>query len=143
MRQDTVHLLRDCAAALEKNTAMIDSILPRVRDPDLRKQLRQGQRTQKKLLHTADTLLRENGSPLRSAGPLSAGMRQLQTDLRLRLGGDDTVAASLVSKGCDTGLRQLCRSRNRYIGADHAAMALAEQVIDSDADFSASLRSFL
>ena len=143
MRQDTVHLLQDCAAALEKNTAMIESVLPRVKDPDLRKHLRQGQRTQKQLLHTADALLRQNGCLFRSAGPLSAGMRQLQTDLRLRLGGDDTVAASLVSGGCDTGLRQLCRSRNRYIGADSSATELAELVIDADANFSASLRTFL
>ena len=59
------------------------------------------------------------------------------------LGRDDPTAAEVVADGCDLGVRHLCRSRNRYAGADHAAQYLTEQLIACQENLSVSLRAFL
>lgn len=143
MRQDTIHLLRDCCSGLEKTAVSIESVLPRVKDPALRKSLRQGQAMQKQLLSQTGSLLRQHGALPQAIPPLSSGLRQLRSDLWLGLGGDDTVAAQIVANDCDAGLKALCRSRNRYIGAEQAALALADSAIGMEAELSASMRPFL
>ena len=143
MRQDTIRLLQDCTLGLHKTGASIDSVLPRIKDPALRKNLRQGQALQKQLLQQSGALLRQHGAYPPSAPPLASGLRQLRADLRLGLGGDDTVAARMVAADCDTGLKTLCRSRNRYMTADRAAIALADSAIGMEAKLSAAMRPFL
>ena len=143
MRQDTIRLLQDCSLGLHKTGASIDSVLPRIKDPALRKNLRQGQALQKDLLQQTGSLLRQHGAYPRSVPPLTTGLRQLRADLRLGFGGDDTVAAQMVASDCDTGLKALCRSRNRYITADRSAIALADSAIGMEAKLSAAMRPFL
>lgn len=143
MGKDTLQLLKDCTAGLEKTALSIDSVLPRVRDPALRKRLRQGRLTQRELLQQTEALLRQKGGLPSAPSPLSAGWKQLRADVRLGLGGDDTVAASLIANDCDGALRTLCRSRNRYIGAGEDARALADRVIGLEAKISSDLRPFL
>ena len=74
---------------------------------------------------------------------MAKNMTRLRAGTRLALKRDDPTAAEVVADSCDLGIRTLCRSRNRYAGADHAAKFLTEQLIACEENLSATLRSFL
>ena len=56
---------------------------------------------------------------------------------------DDMTAAALVANGCDVGVRSVCRSRNRYGGAEPRALALTQALIRAEEQLSASMRPYL
>ena len=117
MHEDTIRLLGDCTAGIDRTICAIDGLLPGIRDHGLRQTLRQSRADHVQLRDRTSVLLQQLGGEDRAPSPLSLGMTRLRTGVRMRLWGDDTTAAWLVAEGCESGAKALCRSRNRYVGA--------------------------
>lgn len=143
MYEDTIRLLGDCTAGIDMAVSTIDGILPSVKDQTLRRKLRDSVQTHQMLRDQTKTLLHQCGGAEKAPSPMAKGMAWLKTNAKMAMNGDDTTAAYLVADGCDMGIKVLCRSRNRYAGADSGAKALAEQLIDCEEKLSASMRPFL
>ena len=143
MDRDTLALLGDCNTGIELAVANMDHILPSIKDQLLRRKLQESIRRHEALHTQAQDLLLQRGGHIRRPSPLSVQLVRLKADAHLTLRRDDPTAAELVANSCDMGVRSLCRSRNRYLGADHEAQFLAAQLIDCQEKLSASLRSFL
>lgn len=143
MHEDTVHLLGDCTAGIHMAVSTMDGILPKIHDQTLRQKLHDSIQTHQRLQDQARDLLRQCGGTEKTPTPMAKSMSWLKTNARMALNGDDTTAAYLVADGCDMGVKVLCRSRNRYAGADRQAKEMAEQLIDCEEKLSASMRPFL
>ena len=143
MHEDTIHLLGDCTAGIHMAVSTIDGMLPRIHDQTLRQKLRDSVQTHQLLQAQARTLLHQCGGEEKEPTAMAKSMSWLKTNARMALNGDDTTVAYLVADGCDMGVKALCRSRNRYAGADKQAKAMAEQLIDCEEKLSASMRPFL
>lgn len=143
MYEDTIRLLGDCTAGIDMAVSTIDGILPSVKDQTLRRKLRDSVQTHQMLRDQTKTLLHQCGGAEKAPSPMAKGMAWLKTNAKMAMNGDDTTAAYLVADGCDMGIKVLCRSRNRYAGADTGAKALAERLIDCEEKLSASMRPFL
>lgn len=143
MNRDTLSLLQDCSQGIELAVSSMDGILPNVQDQVLRRKLRDSLRTHEALRNQTQNLLQQWGGKEKLPSAMTRGTVWLKNHTRLALNRDDPTAAELVADGCDQGVRALCRSRNRYIGAHQEAVFLAEQIIACQENLSGSLRSFL
>lgn len=143
MDRDTLALLGDCTAGIEMAVATLDGVLPNVKDQTLRRKLQESIHTHHELRDQTVEMLHQLGGQEKQPNLMAKSMSWLKTNARFALGGDDTAAADLVANGCDMGVRSLCRSRNRYAGADRQAKSLAEQLIDCEEQLSAGMRPYM
>ena len=143
MDADTIALLGECTAGIDLAVSTIDSVLPSVRDQVLRRRLQDSIRSHEALRAQSLDLLQQWGGREKHPSPVALSLSRLKAGTRLALRRDDPTAAEVVADSCDLGIRALCRSRNRYAGADHAARFLTEQLITCQEQLSTSLRSFL
>ncbi len=142
MREDTIHLLGDCTAGIQLAISTMDGLMPEIRDRALRARLRESMEDHRQLRQQTVSMLRQYGAREKDPGPMAKSMSWLKTNTRMAIGGDDTTAAYLVADGCDTGVKNLCRSRNRYCMASQAAVELTQALIRCEEQLSAELRPF-
>ena len=143
MREDTIHLLGDCTAGITLAISAIDGLLPDIRDRALRQRLREGIQDHRQLQKQTVSMLRQYGAEEKPAGPMAKSLSWLKTNTRMAMGGDDTTAAYLVADQCDAGIKNLCRSQNRYCMASSAAVDLSRELIHCQERLSLELRPFL
>lgn len=143
MREDTIHLLGDCTAGIELALSAMDGLMPDIKDRALRQRLREGMQDHRRLQKQTVSMLRQYGAAERSASSMAKSISWLKTNTRMAMGGDDTTAAYLVADHCDAGVKNLCRSRNRYCMANLAAVELTRELIHCQEQLSAELRPFL
>jgi len=143
MDKDTLALLGDCTVGIDMTVSTIDHVLPSVRDQVLRRRLQDSIRSHTDLREQSLILLQQWGGTEKRSSAMARNMSKFKAGTRLALKRDDPTAAEVVADSCDLGIRTLCRSRNRYTGADHAAKFLTEQLIACEENLSFSLRSFL
>lgn len=143
MDADTIALLGECTAGIDLAVSTIDSVLPSVRDQVLRRRLQDSIRSHEDLREQSRTLLQQWGGAEKRPSAMAKNMTRIRAEARMALKRDDPTAAEVIADSCDLGIRSLCRSRNRYAGADHTAKYLTEQLIACEENLSASLRSFL
>ena len=143
MHEDTIRLLEDCTAGIARTVSAIDGLLPEIRDHRLRQTLQTGREAHLQLHQRSCELLQQVGGQVKTPSALSLGLSRLRNSTRMGLGGDDTTAAYLVARDCETGAKALCRSRNRYAGADAGALSLTQALITCEDRLSNGLRSYL
>ncbi len=143
MDRDTLFLLGDCTAGIAMTVAAMDGVLPNVKDQVLRRRLQDSIRAQEQLREQSCRLLQQWGGTEKQPSAVAKGMSQLRSTTRMVLRRDDPTAADVVAGSCDRQVRELCRSRNRYAGANPEALFLADRVIASQEQLSAGLRNFL
>ena len=143
MDRDTLFLLGDCTLGIAMTVSAMDGVLPNVKDQVLRRRLQDSIRAQEDLREQSCRLLQQWGGTEKQPSAMAKGMTQLRNSTRMILRRDDPTAADVVANSCDRQVRELCRSRNRYAGANPEAQFLADRVIASQEQLSAGLRNFL
>lgn len=143
MDKDTVELLADCTAGIEMAVSTMDGVLPNVKDQTLRKKLQDSIHTHREIRNDTVAMLHSLGGQEKQPPLMAKGMSWLKTNTRFAFGPNDPGAAELVANGCDMGVRSLCKSRNRYGGADVQAKQLAERLIDCEEQLSAGMRPYM
>ena len=142
MREDTIHLLGDCTAGIEMALSTMDGLMQDIKDRALRQKLRESMQDHRDLRKQTVSMLRQYGAAEKPANPMAKSMAWLKTNTRMAMGGDDTTAAYLVADNCDSGVKSLCRSQNRYCMANQAAVELAQALIRCEERLSTELRPF-
>ena len=143
MHEDTIRLLGDCAAGIDLAVSTMDALLPEIRNRDLRQQLRGSMALHDQLRSQTHSLLQQYGGREHPPSPMTRGLSWLKPNTRMAMRADATTAAYLVAAHCDTGVKSLCRSRNRYAGASADAVALTQKLIQCEENLSAGLRPYL
>lgn len=143
MHEDTVALLGDCTAGIALTLSTLDDLLPNTKDHRLRQKLL-GCADDHKLLHRhACDLLEQYGGKAKKPGTMVKSMSRLKTGARMAVHADDTTVAYLVADHCDTGVRALSKSQNRYCLANPDALNLTQELIRCEESLSAGLRPYL
>ena len=143
MREDTIHLLGDCTAGIELAVSAMNGLIPDITDRALRQRLREGIQEHKQLQKETVSMLRQYGAAEKTASAMAKGLSWLRTNTRMAISGDDTTAAYLVAGQCDDGIKNLCRSQNRYCMANASALILTQELIRCEENLSAGLRPYL
>ena len=143
MYRDTIALLGDCTAGIERTVRSIYELLPDIRDRELRKKLQLGMEDHRKLHHQAVNMLAQYGAAEKHPGTMENSLRKFRLGARMAMGGDDTTAATLVADGCDRRIRELSKSQNQHCMASAQALDLSQQLIHCGERLSSVLRPFL
>ena len=143
MGHDSIRLLHECHYGASMAVSAIDAVLDSVHDSQLRLRLEESRSLHEALGQEAASILRRQGLEGRTPGPVTRGMAQMKTNLRMALRPLDSTAAALMSDGCHMGTKTLARQLNRLGEADVQARDITRRLIGIEDKLSGSLRPYL
>ena len=118
METDTVKLLRECDAGVEMGVSSISDVLERVENPKMKEMLSSCKLSHEKLGLEISKSLSAYGDGGKSPNPIAKSMSWMKTNAELSFRPSDKTVASLMTDGCNMGIKSLNRYLNQYKAAD-------------------------
>lgn len=141
--KDTVCLLQECDAGTKMAVDSINETLDKIQNDKLRTILTDSKEEHLKLGDEIHTLLTKHGGMYKEPGTIAKGMFWIKTNIMLGLNESDETAASLITDGCDMGIKSLQKYLNEYENADHVSKGICKKLISIEEKLSKDLREYL
>lgn len=143
IEQDTIRLLRECDAGIQMGVSAIDDVLERVQAPDMYRRLSACKRAHESLKTEINGMLADCHDDGKAPNPLAQGMSWLKTNTAMAMNGSDQTIASLMTDGCNMGVKSLTRYLNQYEAASEDSKDITKRLIDLEQQLSDDLREYL
>ena len=143
IEQDTIRLLRECDAGIQMGVSAIDDVLERVQAPDMYRRLSACKRAHESLKTEINGMLADCHDDGKAPNPLAQGMSWLKTNTAMAMNGSDQTIASLMTDGCNMGVKSLTRYLNQYEAASKDSKDITKRLIDLEQQLSDDLREYL
>lgn len=143
IEQDTIRLLRECDAGIQMGVSAIDDVLERVQAPDMYRRLSACKRAHESLKTEINGMLADCHDDGKAPNPLAQGMSWLKTNTAMAMNGSDQTIASLMTDGCNMGVKSLGRYLNQYEAASEDSKDITKRLIDLEQKLSDDLREYL
>ena len=140
---DTIKLLKECDAGSKMAVTSIDEVMEYVSDEQLKALLRESKKHHEKLGNDIHEALNQFHETEKDPSMIAKGMSWMKTNIKLGMDDSDSVAAELITDGCDMGVKSLYQYLNDYDEADHTAKALCKRLIGIEEDLRKELRKYL
>ena len=123
---DTINLLKECNSGTKMAVDSIDEILDKV-----------------KLGNELHSLLLEHNSEEKEPAVMAKGMSWLKTNLKMAMDESDATIASLITDGCNMGVKSLHMYLNKYPGADSTSQDICKRLISIEDKLCKEMRPYL
>lgn len=143
IEQDTIRLLRECDAGIQMGVSAIDDVLERVQTPDMYRRLSACKRAHESLKSEINGMLADCHDDGKAPNPLAQGMSWLKMNTAMAMNGSDQTIASLMTDGCNMGVKSLGRYLNQYEAASEDSKDITKRLIDLEQKLSDDLREYL
>ena len=143
IEQDTIRLLRECDAGIQMGVSAIDDVLERVQAPDMYRRLSACKRAHESLKTEINVMLADCHADGKAPNPLAQGMSWLKTNAAMAMNGSDQTIASLMTDGCNMGVKSLGRYLNQYEAASEDSKDITKRLIGLEQKLSDDLREYL
>ena len=143
IEQDTIRLLRECDAGIQMGVSAIDDVLERVQAPDMYRRLSACKRAHESLKTEINVMLADCHDDGKAPNPLAQGMAWLKTNAAMAMNGSDQTIASLMTDGCNMGVKSLGRYLNQYEAASEDSKDITKRLIGLEQKLSDDLREYL
>lgn len=143
MNNDTVNLLKECNAGIKMGVNSIDSVLPYVKSKDMKSALNACKDEHAKLGDKTHGMLSREDKATKDPHPFARVMSDITTRSKMIFDRSDASIASIMTDGCNMGVKSLRRYMNRYEDASDEAKNVAEQLIETEINLIESLKSYL
>lgn len=143
IEQDTIRLLRECDAGIQMGVSAIDDVLERVQAPDMYRRLSACKRAHESLKTEINVMLADCHDDGKAPNPLAQGMSWLKTNAAMVMNGSDQTIASLMTDGCNMGVKSLGRYLNQYEAASEDSKDITKRLIGLEQKLSDDLREYL
>lgn len=143
IEQDTIRLLRECDAGIQMGVSAIDDVLERVQAPDIYRRLSACKRAHESLKTEINVMLADCHDDGKAPNPLAQGMSWLKTNAAMAMNGSDQTIASLMTDGCNMGVKSLGRYLNQYEAASEDSKDITKRLIGLEQKLSDDLREYL
>jgi len=143
IEQDTVKLLRECSAGIDMGVSSIDEVMDFASSPVLRKALWNSRTEHDRLGREVREALHRFHDDGRATNGVAKTMSNLMTDVKLTLHESDNTIASIMTDGCDMGVKSLNRYLNQYKAADEHAKDITKRLIHLEEKLTDEVRDFL
>ena len=143
IEQDTIRLLRECDAGIQMGVSAIDDVLERVQAPDMYRRLSACKRAHESLKTEINVMLTDCHDDGKAPNPLAQGMSWLKTNAAIAMNGSDQTIASLMTDGCNMGVKSLGRYLNQYEAASEDSKDITKRLIGLEQKLSDDLREYL
>lgn len=143
IEKDTVRLLRECDAGIKMGISSLEDVIPYATSSELRTMLYDAKCEHEKMAKSAEELLNEYEDKGKNVNPIVRGVSFMKTEAKLMVNGSDKTVASLMTDGCNMGIKSLSSYLNEYKAADERSRDLARNVIDIEHRLMMGMRSYL
>ena len=143
IEQDTIKLLRECDAGVKMGISSIDDVIDRVEKAALRETLRNCKQAHEELHEKIQLRLMKFQDEGKEPNPIAKGMSYMKTTFKLGLNESDKTIASLMTDGCNMGVKSLNRYLNEYEAAEEYAKDNAKRLIKLEEDLTTDLKEYL
>ncbi len=143
IEQDTIRLLRECDAGVKIGISSIDEVFDYVQDDKLRKCLSDCKSEHEKLGTEMQELLNKYKDEGKDPNPLTKGMTRIKTEMKLAVNESDNTVASLMTDGCNMGVKYLNKYLNEYKAADEVSKDITKRLIKLEEKLATDIRQFL
>lgn len=140
---DTIELLRECDAGVKMGVASIDEVLDRVSSRGLKTCLTDCMEKHKTLDRELQELLERYHDEGKDPSPMAKGMSWMKTNMKLGMDASDEAIASLMTDGCNMGVKTLHKYLNQYKAADENAKDIAKRLIGLEEQLTADICRYL
>lgn len=140
---DDQKLLRECSAGIKTAVDSIDEIMPYVKDEKLQQILSNSKAEHKKLEIDVDKRLENSGSDDKEPNPMAKTMSWMKINAELSINPTSAQAASLVTDGCDMGVKSLHKYINKYVGAEQTTKDIARNISELEETLGKDMRPYL
>ena len=143
IEQDTIKLLRECDAGVKMGTASIDDVLYHVKDRTFGQKLSTCKQAHNQLQDEIQTLLDRYRDDGKEPNPIAKSMSWMKTNVKLGLNNSDSTIASLMTDGCNMGVKSLNKYLNQYEAADEVSKDITKRLINLEEQLTIDIRQYL
>ena len=143
VEKDTIKLLRECDAGIKMGVQSIDDVLSLVRDVGLRSLLKDCRNEHLELQSQTEKLLEKYGDEGKNPNPVATSMSWIKTNVKLGLNSSDKTIASLMTDGCNMGVKSLNKYLNQYEAASERTKDITKRLINLEEKLSVDIRDYL
>ncbi len=143
IEQDTIQLLRECDAGVKMGIASIDDVVDRVQSSEMQAMLVACKKQHENLHGKIQERLQKFHDEGKNPNPIAKTMSCMKTTLKLGLNETDATIASLMTDGCNMGVKSLNRYLNEYEAAEEYAKDMCKRLINLEEELTVDLRSYL
>ena len=140
---DTIKLLRECDAGVKMGISSITDVVGHVTSEELRRLLTDSRTDHETIESELRSLLDRYGDDGKAPSAIAKGMSHMKTEMKLAMDESDSTVASLMTDGCDMGVKSLSRYLNQYKAAEEDAKDIAKRLISIEDRLGSDLRTFL
>lgn len=143
IEKDTIRLLRECDAGVKMGISSIDDVLEYTDDDSLKQYLSECKKDHKQLEKEIRAELDRFGDEGKSPNPIAKGMSWLKTNAELAFNESDETVASLITDGCNMGVKSLNKYLNQYEAADEKSKDITKKLINLEERLAVDIRQYL
>ncbi len=128
LNQDTVNLLKECNAGCKMAIESLEQLREYARSEGLQQIIKKGLDDHIKLEEKTHRLLNEAGKQDKEVNPMVKAFSWLQSEFKLSMDTGEHQVASIITDGCNKGIKTLTESENKYANADGEARRYCEDL---------------
>ena len=143
IESDTIKLLRECDAGIKMGVSSIDEVLDHVESSELKQNLSACKGEHQALNTEIQTLLDKYQDDGKDPNPVAKSMSWIKTNMSLGMNKSDQTIASLMTDGCNMGVKSLNKYLNQYEAADEVSKDITKRLIHLEEQLVREIRPYL
>ena len=143
IEKDTVRLLRECDAGVKMGVDSIDDVRNEVCNQDMKNILVKCKKDHEALAKEIEGALNRFSDDGKEPNPIAETMAKMKTEFKMRMKHCDKTIASLMTDGCNMGVKSLARYLNEYAAADEDSKNITKRLIALEEKLAQDLRAYL
>ena len=143
IEQDTIKLLRECDAGVKMGIKSIEDVLKHVKSDSFEKRLTDCKEEHETLSREIQGELDKFGDDGKNPNPMITGMSWMKTNMKIAMKDSDKTIASLMTDGCNMGVKSLNRYLNQYEAADEYSKDITKRLINLEEKLAVDIREYL
>ena len=140
---DTEKLLRECNSGIKMGVDSINHVMPYVKSKELVSVLNACKDKHAKLGDETHKMLINNNMDTKNPHPMAKIMADMSTRMKITMHKSDNEIASIMTDGCNMGIKSLYKYLNQYTGADEKSKDITNRLISIEQELRTDMRSFL
>lgn len=141
--QDTIELLKECDAGCKMAIDSMEQIGKFVTDDKLKTIITKYNNDHIKMEEDIHRMLNNVHAEGQDPNPIAKASSWLQSEVKMMMKCDSKQAASLLTDGCNMGVKSLNEYKNAYKAADDKSVAICERLCDIETSMAKDLQCFL
>lgn len=140
---DTIKLLRECDAGIKMGVASIDDVMDYVESKPFQDRLTHCKREHDQLKQEINSLLEEYHDDGKDPSPMAKSMSWMKTNMKMMVDRSDASIASLMTDGCNMGVKSLNQYLNQYQAASERSKDITKRLIHLEEQLTQDIRQYL